>query len=131
MSRRSVFFTLAVLAIGAFTAIAIWGPDRDWEPPDREVKVVQLVDDQGNTIEGANTVIIERGHRGFPFGIFFIPLAILVTIGIARFVFGGPRWGGPGGPGGHDRAQWLEDWHRRQHADMTSSPPDSANSPTA
>ncbi len=130
MSRRSVFFTLAVLAIGTFTAIAIWGPDRDWGPPDREVQVVHLVDDQGNTIEGANTVIVERGHRGFPFGIFFIPLIILFTIGVARFVFGGPRFRGPCGPGGPDRTQWMEDWHRRQHADMASST-ESTSSPSA
>ncbi len=131
MSRRSVFFTLAVLVIGAFTAIAIWGPDREWGPPDRQVEVVQVVDDQGNTIEGATTVIVERDHRGFPFGIFFIPLAIIFTIGVARFVFGEPRFRGPGGPGGPDRAQWMEEWHRRQHADMASSPPDSASSPSA
>lgn len=40
MSRRYVFIGLAVLAIAAFTAVGIWGPDR-WMDRHTTTEVVQ------------------------------------------------------------------------------------------
>jgi len=123
MSRRTIFAGLAVLAIAAFTLIAILGPDWDWDRNHSEVAVVKVVDDQGQPLDGANTIIIERGGPGFfPFGIFFIPLGILFFFGVLRLFFG-PRFGGPG-PWGGPRDEWLNEWHRRQHEDRESAPPD-------
>ena len=122
MSRRSIFAGLAALAIIAFALVAIFGPDRDWDRNHRSVEVVQVVDDQGQPLDGANTVIIDRGGPGFfPFGIFFIPLGILFFFGVLRLFFG-PRFGGPG-PWRGQREDWLNDWHRRQHEDTEATPP--------
>lgn len=124
MSRRStVFASLAVLAIAAFVAVGIWGPDRSWDRGDRQVEVVRVVDDQGNTIEGANTIIIDSGRHGPPFGFLFFPLGILLVVGFVAFLRGGPRRGGPCGPVGYGRAEWLDEWHRRQHASESDTTP--------
>lgn len=122
MSRRSIFAGLAALAIVAFALIAIFGPDRDWDTHRTSVDVVQVVDDQGQPVDNANTIIIERGGRGFfPFGIFVIPLGILFFFGVLRLFFG-PRFGGPG-PRSGPREDWLNDWHRRQHEETEATPP--------
>ena len=113
MSRRSIFAGLAALAIVAFTLVAIFGPARDRHS--NTVEVIQAVDDQGQPVAGASTIIIERGGHGFfPVGIFFIPLGILFFFAVLR-LFRGPRFGGPG-PWHGNREEWLNEWHRRQHA---------------
>jgi hypothetical protein len=122
MSRRTIFAGLAVLAITALTLVAIFGPDRNWDRTHSAVEVVRVVDDQGNLVSGANTIIIERGGPGFfPFGIFLIPLGILFFIGVLRLVMGGRPFGGPGAWGG-DREARLAEWHRRQHEDDAPPP---------
>lgn len=129
MSRRSIFTGLAVLAITAFTLVAIFGPDRNWDRTHSAVEVVQVVDDQGEPISGANTIIIERGGPGFfPFGIFFIPLGILFFFGVLRFFMGNRHFDGHG-PFGGEREARLNEWHRRQHEDDV--PPATSSSTTA
>jgi hypothetical protein len=127
MNRRWIFAGLFVLTLGAIVAAgAIWG-DGDWGPPDRDTEVVRIVDDQGNTVAAGSTIIVERDRGGFfPFGIFFIPLAFLLFFGLARLFFGGGPRGGPWGPGGDHRAQWLDEWHKRQHQEMANPAPPAA-----
>jgi hypothetical protein len=129
MSRRTIFAGLAVLAITAFTLVAIFGPDRNWDRNHSGIEVVQVVDDQGQPLAGESTIIIERGGPGFfPFGIFFLPLGILFFFGVLRFVIGGIPFGGPGA-WGQDRDARLNDWHRRQHE--ADAPPSSPSSTSA
>jgi len=103
MNRRWIFAALFVLTFGAITAIAFWAPDRDWGRGDRDVEVVRMVDANGNAIEGGATVIVEGGRHGFPFGLLFIPLLLLLVFGLLRRAFWGPP-GGPWGPPPDDRA---------------------------
>lgn len=134
MSRRTLFASLTVLAIAAFVAVGIWGPDRSWDRDNRQVEVVQLVDDQGNAVEGASTVIIDRDRHGPPFGFLFFPLGILLVVGAVFAIRGGPgRRGpcGPGGVGGPHQAQWLDEWHRRQHEHTPETSPPTTSAPTA
>lgn len=120
MKRSWIFGGVLLAIVGVIAAIAIWGPDRDWDRHDNRVEVVQVVDDEGNSIDPGSTVIVERDRGGFfPFGLFLIPLAFFLFFGLFRWAFRGPG-GGPWGPGGDGRSQWLDDWHKRQHQEMTS-----------
>lgn len=125
MSRRNIFIGLAVIAIAAFTAVGIWGPDRSFDRR-TSTEVVQVVDNQGQPVEGATTIIVERGGHGFPFGILLVPLGILFFFGVMRRAAFGSRFGGdpPCGPGGDRREEWMNNWHRRQHE--TIDPPTAA-----
>lgn len=78
MNRRWMFGGLLVLVMGAIAAFSFWGPDRDWGPRDHGVELVQIVDDEGNPVEGASTIVVERDRHGFPFALFLIPLLLLV-----------------------------------------------------
>lgn len=117
MNRRWIFVGLFVLTLGAITAIAFWGPDRDWDRGDRRVEVVRVVDADGNAIEGESTVIIDGGRHGFPFGLLLIPLVLFLVFGLLRRAFWGPPGGGPWDrpPDDRGRDQWLAEWHARQH----------------
>ena len=115
MNRRWLFGALALLVLaGGVIAVALWGPDRDWNDRHDGIEVVRVVDEDGTTSTGdGDTVVIVRDRGFFPFGLLFFPLAILFFIFVARFLFGGPRGGGPWR--GEPSAQWLDEWHRRQH----------------
>lgn len=122
MNRRWMFGGLLVLVMGAIAAFSFWGPDRDWGPRDHGVELVQIVDDEGNPVESASTIVVERDRHGFPFALFLIPLLLLLVFGLFRRAFWRPPGGEPWGPGG-DRAQWLDDWHARQHRDAANAAP--------
>jgi len=122
MNRRWIFASVFILTLGAITAIAFWAPDRDWDRRDR-VEVVQVTDTSGNAIEGGATIVVERGGHGFPFGLLLIPLFLVLIFGFLRGGFRGPAGGGPWGTGGGDRAQWLDEWHTRQHRAMAPAEP--------
>ena len=117
MKRPWIFVGLFLITLGTIAAIAFWGPDRDWDRDSRRIEVVQVVDPEGNAIEGGATVIVERDRHGFPFGILFIPFVLLLVFGLLRGGFRGPRGGGPWGPGGDRGERWLDEWHSRQHQD--------------
>lgn len=120
MNRRWIFGGLLVLILGTIAAFAVWGPDRDWGLRDRRVELVQVVDDQGNPVEGGSTIVVERDRHGFPFGLFLIPLLLVLIFGLFGRTFRGPPGGGPWGPGDR-REQWLDDWHTRQHRDSANA----------
>ena len=122
MNRRWIVAALFVVTLGAIAAVAIWGPDGDWGARDNRAEVVQVVDVQGNAVEGGNTIVIERDRHFFPFGLFLIPLAFFLFFGLFRWAFRGPGSGGPWGPGGDHRAQWLDEWHARQHQGVAGPP---------
>ncbi len=121
MKQRWIFGGLLVIAVGVIVAVAIWGPDRDWGPRDNRVEVVQIVDDRGAEVDGARTIIVERDRHFFPLGLLLIPLLLVLLIGLFRRTFWGPPGAGPWGHGGGDRAQWLDEWHARQHQEMAST----------
>ncbi len=118
MKRPWIFVGLFLVTLATIATIAFWGPDRNWDRDGRGVEVVQMVDPEGNAIEGTATVVVERGHRGFPFGLLLIPLVLVLVFGLLRGGFRGPGNGGPWGPDGNNRAQWLDEWHARQHQAM-------------
>lgn len=122
MDRRWIFAGLLVLVLGAIAALVFLGPDRDWGPRDQRAELVQVVDDEGNPVAGANTIVVERDRHGFPFGLFVIPLLLLLVFGLFRGLFWGPPGGGPWGSGGAQREQWLDEWHKRQHREPASEP---------
>ncbi len=57
-----------------------------------------------------------HGPFGFGFGLFgllWTVLLVLLVFALARrLLWGGHRWGGPGGRG---VPPWFEEWHRRAH----------------
>jgi hypothetical protein len=124
MRQRWIFAAFLVLVIGGMvTAIAVLGPDRDWDRHN-QVEVVRVADD-GTTTTTGDTIVIERDGRGFfPFGIFFFPLGLLFVFLFFRFLFWGPRRGGPWHQGpwnGGPPPPWLDEWHRRQHQGQAST----------
>jgi hypothetical protein len=78
------------------------------------------------------------GFGFFPFGLFLFPLFFFLIFGLFRAAFWGRRWGGPGrgrwdgaGHEGQSSGRWgkdamFEEWHRRQHEEPPSAPPDPA-----
>jgi hypothetical protein len=131
MKQRWIFVTLFVILIGGLTAAVIFGPRGDWGDRHDRAEVVRVVDEDGNTVaDTGNTIIIERGHGFFPFGIFLIPLFFILIFGLFRRAWWGGR--GNGYHGGPPSSQWLDDWHRRQHQDKESQAQDTqsqANDP--
>jgi len=130
MKRPWILVGLFLITLGTIAAIAFWAPDREWDRDGRGVDVVQVVDAEGNAIDGGATVIVERDHRGFPFGLLFIPLILLIVFGLWRSGFRGPRWGGPWGPGGDRGERWLDEWHARQHQELEQRAPSTSTDPT-
>lgn len=130
MKRPWIFVGLFLLTLGTIAAIAFWGPDRDWDRDDRGVRVVQVADPEGNAVEGGATVIVERDRHGFPFGLLFIPLVLLLVFGLLRDGFREPGGRGPWGPDGDERSRWLDNWHRRQHQEMAQGPPSPSTDPS-
>ncbi len=130
MRRQIIFSALFIFAIGGIVAAIIWGPDGDWDRGrDDRVEIVRVADDGS---AGSGDVIVVEGQRPFffPFGLLLVPLAFFLLFGLFRGVFfggGGPRWG-PNRFATRDPA-WLEEWHRRQHADGQQS--DDATRPQA
>lgn len=124
MKRPWLFAALFLITLGTIAAIAVWGPDRDWDRDNNRVEAVQVVDADGNAVDGASTIIVDRDRNGFPFGLLFIPLFFILLVGLFRGGFRGP--GGPGGRGpwneeDNRRTRWLDDWHARQHQAMDQS----------
>lgn len=115
MKQRWIFGGLLLIVVGIVAAVALRGPDRDWGPRDQRVEVAPVVDDRGNEVEGGSTIIVERDRHFFPFGLLLIPIVLFLLIALFRHPFWGPPGDGPWGPGGDHRAQWLDDWHKRQH----------------
>jgi hypothetical protein len=70
------------------------------------------------TSDGETLVVYEDDHRGgfFPFGFLIFPLFWILVIGGIFALFRRSTWRGPGPPGGPSDA-WLDDWHRRAHAE--------------
>jgi hypothetical protein len=70
------------------------------------------------TADGETLVVYEDDHRGgfFPFGFLIFPLFWILVIGAIFTFFRRSTWRGPGPPGGPTDA-WLDDWHRRAHAE--------------
>lgn len=122
MNRRWIFAGLFLLTLGAIAAIAFWAPGHDWERRDHRIETVQLVDTEGNAIEGGATIIVERGRHGFPFGLLLIPLGLFLIFGFLR--------GGPWRPGDRDHNHWLDEWHARQHRDMAQAGPSKPTDPS-
>ncbi len=122
MNRRWIAGALVLLVLaGGVIAAAIWGPDGRWNDRHDGVEVVRVVDEEGTTsTTDGDTVIIARERGFFPFGLFLVPLAFLFVFLAFRFLFWGPRGGGPWR--GEPSSQWLEEWHRRQH-DGSQPPP--------
>ena len=123
MKRQWIIAGLFLIALGTISVIAFWAPERDWDRGENRVEVVQAVDPEGNALEGGATIVVERGHRGFPFGLLLIPLAFILLFGLLRGGFRGPGGGGPWGPDGDRHSRWLDDWHARQHQEMTPGGP--------
>jgi hypothetical protein len=78
------------------------------------------------------------GHWGwgfFPF-FFLFPLFFFGFIFLMRGLFWG-RWNGPNGGGGNGGNRWQErermfdDWHRRQHEQMTGDHPSAGGEPSS
>ncbi len=133
MKRPWLFAALFLITLGTIAALAVWGPDRDWDRGDNRFETVQVVDADGNAVAGGSTIIIDRDRHGFPFGLLFIPLFIILLIGVFRGGFRNP--GGPGGRGPWNgdadrRAQWLDDWHARQHRAMDGTATPKASEPS-
>lgn len=136
MRRQIIFSALFIFAIGGIVAAIIWGPDGDWERGrgDR-VEIVRVADDGAGTgaggAAGAGDVIVVEGGRPyfFPFGLLLVPLAFFLLFGLFRgALFGGPR-GGPNRFTTGGGLAWLEEWHRRQHANDRT--PDNTPGPQA
>ena len=74
------------------------------------------------TTSDGETLVIYDDRRGFfPFGFLIFPLFwFLVTGAIFAFFRRGP-WRGSGPPDS-SRDAWLDDWHRRAHAEPASGP---------
>ncbi|MBA2468400.1 MAG: hypothetical protein H0V37_03230 [Chloroflexia bacterium] len=130
MNRRWIFAALFLLTLGVITAAVFWAPGRDWDRRDNRVEVVRVVDTGGNAVEAGSTIVVEPGHGGFPFGLLLIPLFLLLIFGFLRGGYRGPTGGDPWGPGGGDRAQWLDDWHARQHRAMAPAEPSTPSDPS-
>lgn len=118
MRRPWIFAGLFILTLGTITAIAFWAPDRGWDRRDDRVEVVQVVDPDGNLVEGGATIVVDRDRHGFPFGLLLVPLFIFLVLGLVRGPFRGPGGGGPWDPDGDHRGRWLDEWHVRQHQEM-------------
>ena len=121
MNRRWIVGALVLLVLaGGIAAAAVWGPDGRWDERHDGIEVVRVVDEDGNaTTTDGETVVIARERGFFPFGLFLFPLGVLFVILVVKFLFWGPR----GGPWlGEPSAPWLDEWHRRQHADSQSPP---------
>lgn len=125
MKRPWIFIGPFLITLGTIAAISFWGPDRDWDRGDNRIETVQVVDADGNAVEGGSTIIGDRERHGFPFGLLFIPLFFILLFGFFRGGFRGPGGGGPWNGDDDRRARWLDDWHARQHQamDRTSAPP--------
>jgi hypothetical protein len=123
MNRRWILGAVVLLVLaGGIAAAAIWGPDGRWDDRHDGVEVVRVVDEDGNaTTTDGDTIVIARERGFFPFGLFLFPLGFLFVILLVKLVFWGSRGGG--GPWrGEPSPQWLEEWHRRQHADSQTPP---------
>lgn len=114
MNQRWILPAILVLIVGGIAALAIWGPDRDWDRH-REVEVVRVVDDGDATTDAGDTIVVERDRGFFPFGLLFFPLVVLAVFLLLRAVIWGGRPPGPWHHGGPPSSAWLDDWHRRQH----------------
>jgi hypothetical protein len=122
MRTRWIVGALVLLVLaGGVIAAAIWGPNGGWDDRHDRVEVVRVVDEDGTTTTtDGNTVVIARERGFFPFGLFLFPLGFLFVILLFKFLFWGPRGGGPWR--GEPSSQWLDEWHRRQHADSQTPP---------
>jgi hypothetical protein len=121
MKRRWIVGAVVLLVLaGGVIAAAIWGPNGGWDERHDRIEVVRVVDEDGTTTTDGNTVVIARERSFFPFGLFLFPLGFLFVILLFKFLFWGPRGGGPWR--GEPSSQWLDEWHRRQHADSQTPP---------
>jgi hypothetical protein len=107
-----------LLAIAIAVGVAAWFGNGDWG--DHRPNHSEVV-----TTTDGHTIVIEHDRHFFP-GFIFIPFLFFGLF----WLFGPWRWRGRGdggrggGPGQVQYAEWerwLDDWHRRQHDQLTTN----------
>ncbi len=102
---------LALVVVGVAIGAA---SDGDWGRHD----AVVVSNPTGGT-ESGQTVVLADGHWGH--GFFFFPFGFLVFLLLVFLVVSFIPRGHRGGPWNGDRSRWLDDWHRRAHANEPGS----------
>lgn len=129
MQRKYIFIGFALIAILIFVGFATWGSG-SWD----HTSVTRVVPGEN----GETLVITDAGRADFvpffPFFLFAPVIWFLVISGVFSFL-GHRRWhcrpAYANGP--QDREAWLQDWHARQHDNVSPTPnPSGSNTdPTA